>query len=211
MNKTDITKKPFVKICGQTHQSATDNASACGASYLGFIFHPRSPRSISTRHAAEIHTVGVKRVGVFVMQKAAEICSIMEQARLNYAQLHGNQSMADADTIGTQRVIRVIWPAKHESTASLQAEIDQWTEHCAFFLLDAGTQGGGHGQRIATDLIKGINFPKPWILAGGLNSNNVQELIESCRPDGLDLNSGLEFSPGFKHTRHLLDTFRIVQ
>ncbi len=210
MSKQSIIKKPFVKICGQTHQSATDNASSCGASYLGFIFHPRSPRSISPSHAAEIRTVGVNRVGVFVKQKAEAICDIMQQARLNYAQLHGAQNMADADKIGTERVIRVIWPERHETVASLQAEINQWAPHCAFFLLDAGKQGGGHGKRIALENIKGIHFPKPWILAGGLDAENVKELIQVCQPDGLDLNSGLEFSPGFKHTRHLLDAFKSI-
>ncbi len=210
MNSQSTIKKPFVKICGQTHQSATDNAASCGASYLGFIFHPRSPRSITAKHAAEIRTVGVNRVGVFVKQKGKDICTIMEEARLNYAQLHGNQSFADAELIGKERVIRVIWPERHESTASLQAEIDQWAPHCAFLLLDAGKQGGGHGKRIALENIKGIHFPKPWILAGGLDADNVKELIELCQPDGLDLNSGLEFSPGFKHTRNMLDAFRNI-
>lgn len=206
-------KKPFVKVCGQTHISATDAATAFGASMLGFIFHPRSARSISPERAAMISTArDVKRVGVFVRQKAADICRIMQQARLDYAQLHGRQDTADAAAVGAERVIRVLWPEQCENTQELQAQIDAWEPFCAFYLVDAGDIGtGGNGRTLDVSPLSSLCFPHPWLLAGGLSPDNIVPLLQRCSPDGLDLNSGLEFAPGLKSSQAMLRAVRALR
>lgn len=206
-------KKPFVKVCGQTHISATDAATAFGASMLGFIFHPRSARSISPERAAMISTArDVKRVGVFVRQKAADICRIMQQARLDYAQLHGRQDTTDAAAVGAERVIRVLWPEQCENTQELQAQIDAWEPFCAFYLVDAGDIGtGGNGRTLDVSPLSSLCFPHPWLLAGGLSPDNIVPLLQRCSPDGLDLNSGLEFAPGLKSSQAMLRAVRALR
>lgn len=206
-------KKPFVKVCGQTHTSSTDAATAFGASMLGFIFHPRSARSISPERAAMIHTSReVKRVGVFVRQKAPDICRIMQQARLDYAQLHGRQDTADAAAIGTGRIIRVLWPEQCGSAQELQAQIDAWEPFCAFYLVDAGAIGtGGNGRTIDVTRLSSLRFPHPWLLAGGLSPDNIATLLQRCTPDGLDLNSGLESAPGLKSNKAMLRAVRALR
>lgn len=192
---------------------STDAATSFGANMLGFIFHPRSARSISPERAAMIHTSHeVRRVGVFVRQTAEDICHIMEQARLDYAQLHGHQSCGDAAAIGAERVIRVLWPEQYRSVSDLQAQIDKWEPYCAFYLMDAGAIGtGGNGYSLNAARLATLHFPHPWILAGGLSPDNITTLLHHCKPDGLDLNSGLEVAPGLKSCRAMLRAIKAIR
>lgn len=205
------TRIPFIKVCGQTHPATVDCAIAFGARYVGFIFHPGSPRCISTEMAATINTAHVGRVGVFVHQSAAEILPVIQQAALDLVQLHGPQTIEDAKLIGPDRIIRVLWPERAESTAALQAEIDAWAPYCSYYLLDAGSIGqGGSGRRLDVVRLKALRFPHPWILAGGLNAENLGEVLAEIRPDGIDLNSGIETAPGMKLPSKMLEAFNAV-
>lgn len=198
--------KPFIKICGQTHPFTVDCSTSFGAKFIGFVFHGSSPRSISPARAASIPSALVNRVGVFVRQGAAEIMEIMQQARLDYAQLHGRQSREDALEIGPERVIRVLWPEQHACMEELQREIDDWKPYCSYYLLDAGkTPGrGGLGRPLDVCAFGRLRFPHPWILAGGLNEANIADMLQCCQPDGLDLNSGIEAAPGLKVPEKIL-------
>ena len=201
-------KTPFIKVCGQTHPATVDCAAAYGARFVGFIFHSKSPRCISPERAAQIPSNNVKRVGVFVRQGAEEILPIMQRARLDFAQLHGKQSTDVAKIIGPQRIIRVLWPEQAESAEALQAEIDAWAPYCAYYLLDAGSAGhGGTGRRMQVSRFNELSFPHPWILAVGLNAENIAEALNECSPDGVDLNSGVELAPGMKAPDKMLEVF----
>lgn len=210
MNDMNTTHTPFVKVCGQTHHSSIDNSIALGARMCGFVFHPKSPRSVSPRRAALLESGPLKRVGVFVEQNAAEILDAMEVARLDYAQLHGDQDTACAEAVGPERVIRVLWPQRYHSIDELQREVDRWADCCAFFLLDGGCSGGGTGAVWDASQAARLRFPRPWILAGGLTPGNLAEAVAACRPDGVDLNSGVEMAPGLKCADKLLAAFRAL-
>ncbi len=191
--------RPLIKICGQTQQHAITHALSQGVDALGFIFHEKSPRAITPEQAASLHSGSALRVGVFVKQDAATIRDIMAHARLDYAQLHGAQSPVDAELIGAARVIRVLWPDRYTHAAELQSELERWAPHCAYYLLDAGQDGGGHGCTLqSADLICQLRFPHPWLLAGGLTPDNACALYSQYHPHGLDLNSGLESTLGIK-------------
>lgn len=199
-------RPPFIKVCGQTHSPVADCAVSFGARFIGFVFHEGSPRSIAPERAASIRSAHVGRVGVFVRQRAPEILDIMRRARLDYAQLHGCQSMEDALAIGPDRVIRVLWPEQCADAADLQRRIDAWAPYCAYYLLDAGKScgSGGLGRRMEISWLNSLRFPRPWILAGGLDEANIPEALSQCSPDGLDLNSGIESSPGMKVPMRML-------
>ncbi len=200
---------PFIKVCGQTHASTVDCAAAYGARLVGFIFHPSSPRSITPARAAAIPTPHMRRVGVFVRQHAEDILPVMEEARLDFAQFHGRQTMEDADAVGSDRVIRVLWPEQAGCLDVLQEQIDAWAPHCACYLLDAGSShaSGGLGRQLPAAELASLSFPHPWILAGGLNARNIPEALRLCHPDGIDLNSGVETAPGMKSPASMLAAF----
>lgn len=185
------------KICGMTRQDDIDVAATLDFNFCGFIFHAASPRSVAPDHAAKLDTHGMGRVGVFVNQSANEIMEIMQIASLDYAQLHGPYTVADAMMLGPEKVIRVMWPERYSQRADFISACEQWANACAFFLLDSGQTGGGSGKTHATSFIHGITLPRPWFLAGGLNPENVCCCMEH-NPAGLDVNSGLEISPGCK-------------
>lgn len=193
----------IIKICGITRQQDADVLQKLRVDMCGFIFHPRSPRAISPELAALLRTGRVQRVGVFVGQHAVDIKRIMNAATLDFAQLHGEQSIACAQAVGAERIIRVLWPARYPSKEALQAALEHYAPTCAYFLFDAGHQGGGSGQSCNWSLLQGLHSPRPFLLAGGLQAATVPQCLSLCQPDGLDFNSGIEVRAGIKNTEQL--------
>lgn len=193
----------LIKICGLTRQEDLDLASRLGAQFCGFIFHPKSPRYAAPEQVGRLESGSMLRVGVFVEQEAEEILRIMEAARLDLAQLHGRQSLECARKVGAKRVIRVIWPDRYAHRALLHAELHKHAQACAYYLLDAGTAGGGSGRRLEWQDLSGLRPPRPWLLAGGLNAGNVRQALSRCAPQGVDFNSGVEDAPGLKNAHKL--------
>lgn len=193
----------IIKICGITRQHDADCIQKLGVDMCGFIFHPRSPRAVSPELAAMLRTGTVQRVGIFVGQHAVDIKRIMSVAKLTFAQLHGEQSTACAQAVGAERVIRVLWPERYSSTAALQAALEAYAPTCAYFLFDAGQQGGGSGRFCHWSLLQGLHSPRPFLVAGGLNAATLPQCLSLCQPDGVDFNSGIEVRAGIKHALRL--------
>ena len=189
----------LLKVCGMTRQEDLRLASELGVDFCGFIFHPKSPRYIDPHTVGSLESGHMRRVGVFVGQEAEEIERIIDVARLDFAQLHGKQSVETARKVGAARVIRVLWPQRYCHKALLYREVCRHAESCAMFLFDAGQSGGGSGQKINWGNLAGLSSPRPWLLAGGLNAKNVASAWEETGADGVDLNSGIEIEPGIKN------------
>ncbi|BBD09741.1 phosphoribosylanthranilate isomerase [Desulfovibrio ferrophilus] len=190
--------RQLIKICGMTRQQ---DATACvdaGVDMTGFIFHESSPRNIQPGAAAAIDTGSALRVGVFVRQSQQQVLEIMDRAKLDLAQLCGDQDRAFCRAVGATRVIRVFWPERHKMRAALEDEMSDYDGCMAYALLDAGMSGGGHGRAQDFGLLRGLDAPVPWMLAGGLSVDNLPEAMAQCQPQGFDLNSGLESAPGLK-------------
>ncbi|MYL84633.1 phosphoribosylanthranilate isomerase [Desulfovibrio aerotolerans] len=188
----------LVKVCGMTRAEDVIGCTEAGADWLGFIFAAKSPRRVTPAQAAALPRTSAKRVGVFVEQTLAEVLAIMAEADLDLAQLHGNQDADFCRAVGPQRVIRAFWPQKHPDLGSLAAEIAPFAGAVRFALLDAGTAGGGHGQSLDFATLAALSPPMPWLLAGGLGPDNLAEAVRLAAPHGVDLNSGVESSPGLK-------------
>lgn len=197
--------RPLVKVCGMTRAGDVGLSESLGADFLGFIFHPGSPRCVEPDFVRSIKPEGARKVGVFVKQSASEVIGIMQDAGLQMAQLHGGQNEEFCQAVGARKVIKVLWPQRHETVAGLQADIDRFAPHCAYLLFDAGKSGGGHGTALDFDIFNKIDIPCPWLLAGGLGPENIRQALDQARPSGLDLNSGVESAPGIKD-RHKLET-----
>lgn len=199
-----------IKVCGITHQSNLDICMGMGANFCGFIFHSKSPRYVSPNRVAGLQSAHLKRVGVFVKQEEQEIKRIMDLARLDFAQLHGCQSIACAKGIGPEKIIRVLWPQQYASVEELQADMERHADSCAWFLLDAGIQGGGSGKTLDWNILGTLSAPRPWFLAGGLSSATLSQALTCCSPDGIDLNSGVEWAPGHKSASSILSALRAI-
>lgn len=203
-------RSTLVKVCGITRQEDADDCLAQEVALLGFIFHPESPRNVTVEQAAAINTGQAMRVGVFVDQPAAEVRKIMRLADLHLAQLHGGQDQDYCHSIGRSRVMRVFWPERYASREEFEAEVEAYVECSRFFLFDAGVSGGGHGRGLKLDYLAGFKTKKAWFLAGGLGPDNIREAIRVCNPCGVDLNSGVEQSPGIKDHEKIQTTLALL-
>ena len=196
----------FVKICGITNEQDALLAVALGADALGFVFAP-SPRQISPALAREI----VKRlppetvtVGVFRNEAPSRIVEIVNEARLQGAQLHGHETTAMTAEVATnvRFVIKAVVAGSQDAT------------HANTFAADAILVDGLHpGSGIAYDweLLQDIPTDIRLMLSGGLTPENVGAGILQVRPWGVDVSSGVEKSPGQKDAvklRHFITNAR---
>ncbi|WP_045221741.1 phosphoribosylanthranilate isomerase [Desulfonatronum thioautotrophicum] len=191
-------RSPLVKVCGLRRPEDVLLCEELGVQWTGFIFYPPSPRNVIPDHVASLPRSRALRVGVFVLQPAEEVREIMNRAELDLAQLHGGQDQRFCEQIGPDRVIKVFWPRRHPDLTALEKEMAAFTSSCRALLVDAGTSVGGHGVSLDFPALARLNFPRPWLLAGGLGPENIQEALHACRPWGVDLNSGVEETPGQK-------------
>ena len=198
--------RPLVKVCGLTTLEDARYCAGLGADYLGFIQHPESPRYVSPAAAREMLSwiYGAQGVGVFVNRSADEVNAACEAAGFAFAQLHGDEPphVAQAVTVPVIKAIRVFHDASSEQ---LRWAIDPYLDHVHAILLDTHSTSlwGGTGEsfswRLARDLSRDLaDRGVPLLLAGGLTPGNVVEAVETMRPAGVDVSSGLESSPGVK-------------
>jgi phosphoribosylanthranilate isomerase len=200
----------LVKVCGMTLPEQVAAIDDMGADFLGFIFAAKSPRRVPPERVASIARGRARRVGVFVEQDADEVRRVMDAAGLDFAQLHGGQDENFCQAVGSERVVKVFWPGRHETLASLEEEMARFADLCALMLLDSGTSGGGHGQSLDFAALAGLAAPRPWLLAGGLSPQNAERAAREARPAGLDLNSGVESAPGVKDLKMISTLFQII-
>lgn len=183
----------FIKICGITNEQDALLAVALGADALGFVFAP-SPRQVAPSKVREI----VRRlpseivtVGVFRDELPKRIADIMQEAHLQGAQLHGNESIAT--TAEVSAAVRFsIKAVVAGSPAAKRA--DDFV--CDAILIDGLSPGSG--EVFDWQLLNEIPLGLRVILSGGLHPANVAEGIDRARPWGVDVSSGVEKSHGLK-------------
>jgi len=186
-----------IKICGMTRLSDALAAAENGANALGFIFYFRSPRYLSPEKARELIRrlpPEVIRVGVFVNESMERVKEIRAFCGLDLLQLHGDESLDYCRQFPSSVLIRAVSPESEEDLPSLE------TWPCRAILLDRreGALYGGTGRLSNWELAVRIRKRLPLILSGGLNPGNIGEAIRKVFPHAVDVNSGVESSPGIK-------------
>jgi phosphoribosylanthranilate isomerase len=189
----------FVKICGITSAEDALLAVEAGADAVGLVFWPGSPRHVDTATARRISgalPASVVRVGVFVDAPVDDMARAAEEACLDLLQLHGNEPPE-----ALRSLPRRAWKAVRVGWDFAVADALRYEGHAAGILLDSRAEGppGGTGKTfdwtLAREVRKGASF---LVLAGGLDPENVATAIALVRPDGIDVSSGVEMSPGRK-------------
>jgi len=185
----------IVKICGITRAEDARLAASLGATAIGFIFWPSSPRAISPLRARAIVDAlpaSVTTVGVFVNAGRDEIEAAADEANLQAVQLHGDETPDLARSL-SRRVIKAITLA-----GDIDERVNEWPG--TMLLLDAhdAARRGGTGRVVDWDRAAAIARTHDIILAGGLGPGNVADAVARVRPAGIDVSSGVESSPGIK-------------
>jgi phosphoribosylanthranilate isomerase len=198
-----------VKICGICRAEDAAWAVELGASAIGFVFWPSSPRYIEPARARDIvahFPPHVTAVGVFVDQPPAHVAEVAALVPLGAVQLHGTESIAAFADVA-QPLIKAV-PVTAEFDAARLSDIPSFVT----VLLDAHDpiRRGGTGRTIDWRVAAEIARRRPTILSGGLTSTNVAEAIKQVRPHMVDVSSGVESAPGCKDSDKLKEFFAAV-
>jgi len=190
----------IVKICGITRPQDALLAAEAGADMIGLNFWMGSKRFVTDEQARNIVAVlpvGVLKVGVFVNPHPLVVSETVDELKLDRVQLHGDEQKEAWKWLKQEKLIRTI-RVRDEATLK---DAHGW--EAGLYLYDAySEQYGGSGQRAPWQLLP-QRARRPYLLAGGLDPDNVTEAIAIARPDGVDVASGVESSPGIKDPRKL--------
>lgn len=195
-----------VKICGINHPDAMAAALAGGARSIGLVFYPRSPRAVAVPVAAELARAAptcAHVVGLFVDPDDALIERAVEQVPLDLLQLHGNESPDRVQEIRGRFRIPVMKAFRIAAAADLDG-VAAYAEVADRFLFDAKPPAnvaalpGGNGLCFDWSLLAGRRFDRPWMLSGGLTSDNVAAAVAATGALAVDVSSGVEDRPGHK-------------
>jgi len=197
----------FVKICGITRVEDARAALEEGATALGFVFWPQSPRYVDPERARSIVAAlppAVVAVGVFVNQPADQVNRVAERVGLSVIQLHGDETPGFAAAM-TRPVMKAL------SLADGSIEAEGWPED-VMLLVDADDvdRRGGTGRKANWAAAAALAARRRIVLAGGLTPENVRQAIALVRPFGIDVSSGVESAPGIKDGDKLAALFEAV-
>nr|MBF0681276.1 phosphoribosylanthranilate isomerase [Pseudomonas sp.] len=185
------------KICGITRVEDARVAVDAGADAIGLVFYAPSPRAVSVSQARQIIAAlppFITTVGLFVNATRCEIGEILDAVPLDALQFHGDETPDQCEGHGRPwyKALRV------KPGDDIVAKAERYAGASAI-LLDTFVAGvpGGTGEVFDWSLVP-AGLPKPVILAGGLNADNVQQAIAQVRPYAVDVSGGVEREKGIK-------------
>jgi len=208
------------KICGISDAPAMRAAIDGGAAFVGLVFFPPSPRNVTPEAAATLAApvpAGIVRVGLFVDAEDTLIDAARASAGLAMLQLHGSESPARCAAIRERTGLAVMKAIKIADAADIDAA-DAYTGHVDWLMFDAkapadmkGALPGGNALAFEWALLAGRRFAHPWMLAGGLNPENIAEAVRISGATTVDVSSGVESVPGRKDPARIAAFLDAVQ
>ena len=194
------------KICGLSTEEAVTAASDGGATYLGFVFYPPSPRAVTPQRAAQLCAqvpARIARVGLFVDAEDRTIEAVLSVAPVDILQFHGSETperVAAAKLRFDRPVMKAVAIAGPEDVV----EAARYEGAADLLLFDAkpppraDALPGGNGLAFDWALIAGRPWRIPWMLSGGLTAELLPEAVRISGAAAVDVSSGVETRPGVK-------------
>ena len=194
-----------MKICGLTSETSIKHAVTAGADYIGFVFFSKSPRYVTFSQAAGLTALipeSVIKVALVVDPNNTLLSDMVKRVPIDMIQLQGRESpqrvreIKELTGLPVMKAVGVSEPADLEIIDSYATVADQ-------LLIDAkpakgSILPGGNGLTFDWKLMSGKTWDLPWMLAGGLNAENVAEAIQMTGTAQIDVSSGVEKTPGDK-------------
>ena len=207
------------KICGINDPEAMRAAIAGGASHVGLVFYPPSPRAVNPGEAMALSAVvpeRVQKVGLFVDPEDDQIDKTLFVVKLDMLQLHGDETpdrVRDLKARTGKKVMKVIKVSEPEDLVRAEA----YVRIADALMFDAkppkgmkAALPGGNAVSFDWRILSGRNWPLPWMLAGGLTKDNVGTAVESSGARIVDTSSGVEDVPGHKNVDKIAEFLRAV-
>ena len=201
----------IIKICGIQDKNTLFCCEKNKIDFYGMIFYSKSPRNITIENAKNLQKISedmnINGVGVFFNEDISELIEIIKIIKLKFVQLHGSE---DEKYIKTLKKIGV----KVIKTVSVSNKNDLIKinpyESADYFLFDykpsKNELPGGNAKSFDWNILKYLNTNKPWFYSGGINTNNIKQIIDDINPFGIDLSSGVEKELGIKDN-HIINNF----
>ncbi len=194
-----------VKICGLSKPADVQAAVAARARYLGFVFFEKSPRNVSFDEAAELALdvpAGVCKVALTVNAEDAFLDALIAKVPIDMLQLHGSESPGRVRDVKARYGLPVMKAVGVKEAEDLTM-LESYVRVADQLLVDAkppkgGVLPGGNGLAFDWRLIAGRRWSLPWMLAGGLEADNVAQAIAMTGAVQVDVSSGVESTPGVK-------------
>lgn len=196
------------KICGINDPVAMRTAVDGGASHVGLVFYPPSPRSVTPAKAAELAAVAgtrAVRTGLFVDPDDRLIDEVLAQAPLDLIQLHGRESPERVAALRRRAGRPVMKAIRVGGTADIEGAT-AYLDAADWLMFDAlppkdmtNALPGGNAVAFDWALLSGRAWPLPWMLAGGINAGNVADAVRLSGARVVDTSSGVEDAPGRKN------------
>lgn len=204
-----------IKVCGMTQATQVAHAFNSGASYCGLIFAPHSKRCITKEQALEIvEQQSGNYVGVFVNQPIEFVLDIATSLNLKAVQLHGDEDPVYRQHLNNNLPDNCeIWQAigvAGELPYLTHAMLDDSTLNKVLLDCQVGDQSGGTGQQFDWSLIHNELELSKLIIAGGVSPQNIAQ-AHSTGAAIIDVNSGVEDSPGNKSAPLISELFSICR
>ena len=199
------------KVCGMRDLGNIEDVAAFEPDFMGFIWASKSPRFVGDGFKIPALPKNTKAVGVFVDASVEKMADLAKRAGFEWVQLHGQESANDIlklKSLGLN-VIKAISVSNENDLLACEGEPD-------LFLLDTkkGEQVGGTGIAFDWTMLQAYKKSIPFILAGGLGEENVEEAISLSAQFpiyALDFNSKLESMPGFKNIEKVKNISKIIE
>ncbi|MGB0607375.1 MAG: phosphoribosylanthranilate isomerase [Paracoccaceae bacterium] len=207
-----------VKICGVTSQQLMRDVGNAGAQYAGLVFFEKSPRNLSLDKARSIALeapTGLAKVALVVNPSDRFLDSLTTTVPLDMIQLHGSETPQRVSEIKQKTglpVMKAIGVAEQDDLKKL----DVYATVADQLLVDAkpakdAILPGGNGSAFDWSLLQGRRWTGPWMLAGGLNPENVAQAIAITGTQQIDVSSGVEIRPGEKDKQKINAFVRAAQ
>jgi len=207
-----------VKICGVTSQQLMRDVGNAGAQYAGLVFFEKSPRNLSLDKARSIALeapTGLAKVALLVNPSDRFLDSLTTTVPLDMIQLHGSETPERVSEIKQKTglpVMKAIGVAEKEDLKKL----DVYATVADQLMVDAkpakdAILPGGNGYAFDWRLLQGRRWTGPWMLAGGLNPENVAQAIAITGAQQIDVSSGVEICPGKKDKQKINAFVRAAQ
>ena len=200
-----------VKICGLTRSRDVQDAVSAGASYIGFVFFPKSPRHLTLDSAAHLVVgvpPGIAKVALTVDADDDALDTLLSAVPFDVLQLHGQENPERVAAVRARYGLPVMKAVGIADEKDLSA-LDVYARVADMLLVETkphrdAAHPGGNGLPFDWRLIAGRRWPVPWMLAGGLTVANVAEAVRTTGARQVDLSSGVESAPGLKDAKKMV-------
>ncbi len=194
-----------VKICGLSTRESVGAAVDAGASYVGFVFFPKSPRHLpieKARELAENVPTGIAKVALAVDATDKLLDRLVDSVPIDMLQLHGHETPVRVREVKERYGLPVMKAVGIAKECDLPL-LDLYGEAADQLLVDAkpppaSALPGGNAMAFDWQLLAGRRWRVPWMLAGGLTAENVRHAIHVTGARQVDVSSGVECAPGRK-------------